>query len=220
MSSQSSRCLIGWFSITIFPNLFFQGLQRQRPFFNIANWTGHRIWKLDVLKQTCCHCTQNIFWIMSGSSTAISGRRKTTKFCGRVPVDSQVFAQRVFVERSSVHMSPLNCNSNGLEKRLPRANAGANRRIRKWGKCTPNKLHSASEPPTGNFHSLHVQKQVAVVGRIGLSPSCKPSATQASHLFLKHGVCSKGAADMHVSYMTCHVISTDTCFTHGILLPS
>ena len=42
MSSQSSRCLIGLFSITIFPNWFFQGLQRQRPFFNIANWTGHQ----------------------------------------------------------------------------------------------------------------------------------------------------------------------------------
>ena len=141
---------------------------------------------------------------MSGSSTAISGRRKTTKFCGRVPVDSQVFAQRVFVERSSVHMSPLNCNSNGLEKRLPRANAGANRRIRKWGKCAPNKLHSASEPPTGNFHSLHVQKQVAVVGRIGLSRSYKPSAPLKRRTFsLKHRVCSKRAADMHVSYMTC-----------------
>ena len=48
--------------------------------------------------------------------------------------------------------------------------------------------------------------EVAVVGRIGLSPSYKPSATLKRRTFsLKHGVCSKGATDMHVSYMTCHL---------------
>ena len=50
----------------------------------------------------------------------------------------------------------------------------------------------------------HAKAEVAVVGRIGLSPSYKPSATLKRRTFsLKHGVCSKGAADMHVSYMTC-----------------
>ena len=55
------------------------------------------------------------------------------------------------------------------------------------------------------FLLLDVAKaEVAVVGRIGLSPSYKPSSTLKRRTFsLKHGVCSKGAADMHVSYMTC-----------------
>ena len=47
-----------------------------------------------------------------------------------------------------------------------------------------------------------------MVGRIGLSRSYKPSAPLKRRTFsLKHGVCSKGAADMHVSW---HVISTTT----------
>ena len=59
------------------------------------------------------------------------------------------------------------------------------------------------------FLLLDVAKaEVAVVGRIGLSPSYKPSSTLKRRTFsLKHGVRSKGAADMHVSYMTCHLYS-------------
>jgi hypothetical protein len=62
----------------------------------------------------------------------------------------------------------------------------------------------------------HAKAKVAVVGRSGLSPSYKPSATLKRRTFsLKHGVCSKGAADMHVSCMTCHLYNYP--FIHEVL---
>ena len=58
----------------------------------------------------------------------------------------------------------------------------------------------------------HAKVVIAEIWRIGLFTSYKPSATQKRHTFsLKHDVCpqkgSKGAADMHVCYMTCHLYS-------------
>ena len=56
----------------------------------------------------------------------------------------------------------------------------------------------------------YAKAEGAVVGSIGPYPSYKPSATHKRHIFsLKHDVCSqKAAANMHVSYMTCHLYST------------